>query len=58
MDLVLRKCAEKLNALKIGGNFFTFKRRLTTGKAVYLAKLFYAIELWGPGLSKTRVQEL
>ena len=46
-DIVLRKCAEKLNALKIGGKMFTFKRRLTTGKAVYLAKLFYAIELWG-----------
>ena len=57
-DRVLKKCGEKLNALKLGGKLFSFKRRLETGKAVHLSRLFYCIEVWGPGLSKNQIQVL
>ena len=47
MDFVLKKCSEKINALKLGGKHFSFQRKLETGKFVHLSKLMYEIECLG-----------
>ena len=55
---VLSACSKKMSALKLGGKHYSFKQRLATGRAVHLSKLFYSIEVWGPGLSISQVQQL
>ena len=45
------KCAKKLSGLKKIGKFLSFKRRLITGKSVFLSRLIYGIEVWGPGVT-------
>ena len=57
-DFVLKKCAEKLNGLKVGGKLFPFKRRLESAKAIHLSKMYFGVEVWGPGLVGAQVQVL
>ena len=55
---VIQKCAKKLSGLKLIGNYLSFKKRRETAQAVILSRLYYSIEVWGPGITFTQMKAL
>ena len=48
---ILKEYGRRLNALKRGGKYFEFKRRVAMGRSICLSGLYYCIESWGPGIT-------
>ena len=44
--------------LKKIGRFLSFKRRLVTGKSVYMSRMSYGMEVWGPGVTFNQLRIL
>ena len=44
--------------LKKLGDVLSFKKRRETGQAVFLSRLFYGVEVWGPGITITQLKSL
>ena len=55
---VIPKCSKKLAGLKLVGKYLSFKKRRVTGQSVVLSRLFYCVEVWGPGLTLTQLRAL
>ena len=49
---VLIKCGSILNDLQKLGKYMSFKRPLHVGKLLYMSKLLFGVEVWGPGATK------
>ena len=54
IDKLLRDLCRTMNGLRKGATYLTFKQRLATAKSCYFAKLYYAIEVWGHGLTRAQ----